>query len=124
MTLTEIIPSVLNSLVGARVYHQLTPPVLEMDSDGQILPFILWSVMGGMDREYIDQTMPDHSNARVQIQAVAPSSIAVETLIRQARDKLLASAYTVSVYGSPVGTYDAARGLRGQFQQFSIWFPQ
>jgi hypothetical protein len=124
MTLSELIPTLLNSLVDNRVYQDGTPAVLVRDANNNIEPFILWSVMGGRDADYVDQTMGDKSNARVQLQAIASDGIAAETLIRQARDKLLASAYTVGVYGSPVGTYDSARGLRGRFQQFSIWFPQ
>ena len=124
MTISEIIPQLLNSLVGGRVYQNATPKVLACNTAGQILPFVLWSIMGGRDEEYVDQTMGDKSNARIQIQAIAPGSIDADTLIKDARDNLLASAYTVGVYGSPVGTYDAARELQGRLQQFSIWFSQ
>ena len=124
MRISEIIPEVLNSLVGNRVWQDATPDDLPRGTDGRALPFLLFTIIGGQDAEYVDQTMGSSSNARVQIQAVAPGSIAADDLIKLARDTLLASDYTVGVYGSPVGTYDAARKLRGRFQQFSIWFPQ
>lgn len=123
-TISEIIPFLLNSLVGNRVWQEATPDDIPRGTDGKFLPFFLFTVVGGQDAEYVGQTMGSHSNARVQIQAVSPSSIEVDNLIKAARDVLLASSYTVGVYGSPVGTYDAARKLRGRFQQFSIWFPQ
>lgn len=124
MLLEDIIPSLLNSLVDSRVWEGATPNELPRDENGEIAPFILWSFPGGRDSEYVDQTMGDKTNARVQIQAVSPSGRAASLLIRAVRDKLLASAYPVGVYGSPAGTYDAARRLRGRLQHFSIWFPQ
>ena len=124
MNIETIIPALLNSLVGDRVWQNATTDNLPRDANNEFLPFIIWTLVGGQDAEYVDQTMGTHANARVQIQVVSPSGLQAATLIRQARDRLLASDYTVGVYGSPVGTYDAARKLRGRMQQFGIWYPQ
>ena len=124
MNIETIIPALLNSLVGDRVWQDATSDNLPRDANGRILDFIIWTLVGGQDAEYVDQTMGTHANARVQIQVVSASGLQAATLIRQARDRLLASDYTVGVYGSPVGTYDAARKLRGRMQQFGIWYPQ
>lgn len=124
MNIETIIPALLNSLVGDRVWQDATPDILPRDANNRILDFIIWTLVGGQDAEYVDQTMGTHANARVQIQVVSASGLRAATLIRQARDRLLASDYTVGVYGSPVGTYDAARKLRGRMQQFGIWYPQ
>ena len=123
MSIEEIIPTLLNPLAGGRVYESATPDDL-VRSGNVIQDFIIWHIVGGQDAEYVDQTMGTHTNARVQIQAVSPSGKAASTLIRAIRDTLLASDYTVGVYGSPVGTYDAARKLKGRWQQFSIWSEQ
>lgn len=122
MNISALIIAELNSLFGGRVYEAATPDDLEKDANGRPLPFALFTIVGGQDSEYVDQTMGTHSNARVQIQAVSPSVLEADSLIRAARDKLLASEYTVGVYGSPVGTYDAARKLHGRFQQLGIWY--
>lgn len=124
MSAGTLIPPLLNSLVADRVWFDATPDVLPTDNSGKIMPFLLLTVMGGQDQEYVEQEMGSHTNVRLQINAFAPSTVAVETLIRQARDRMLASAYSVGVYGSPVATYDPARKLRGRFQQFSVWLPQ
>lgn len=124
MNLSAIITSLLNPLVGGRVWFKATPDSLPRDADDRIRDFLIWSNVGGQDAEYVGQTMGSHSNARLQINAYSPSIIAAETLLVAVRDKLLTSEYTVGVYGSPVGTYDAARKLSGVYQQFSIWFPQ
>lgn len=124
MMLEDIVPALLNSLVDSRVWEGGTPSVLPRDVNGEIAPFILWSANGGRDSEYVDQTMGSMSNSRLQIQVVSPSGADASALLKQARDKLLAAAYPVSVLGSPISTNDAARRLRGRLQHFSIWFPQ
>lgn len=124
MTLSELIPAVLNSLVNSRVWQDATPDDLPRDGNNVPLPFILWSLMGGSDAEYADSSMPEFSHARVQIHSLAFNVLQTEQLAKDVRNALLASAYTVGVLGSPVGTYDNARKLRGRRQQFSIWFRQ
>lgn len=124
MTLAEIIPSILNALVTGRVYEDATPDNLARDGSGNILPFIVWSRVGGMDSEYVDQTMSDKRHARIQILSIAPGSIVADQLDESVLQAMLASTYTVGVNGSPGGTYDAPRKLRGRRRQFSIWFHQ
>ena len=124
MQIEAIIPALLNSLVGNRVWESSTPDDIPRDANDRILDFIIWTQSGGQDAEYVGQTMGSHSNARIQVIYFSPSGLAAATGIRAVRDRLLASDYTVGVYGSPVGTYDTARKLRGRMQQFSIWYPQ
>lgn len=124
MTISDIVPALLNSLVDSRVWESETPDELPR-SAGEILPFIIWTLHGGMDAEYVEQSpAPAFSNARVQIHVVARSGQLASQLMKAASDALLASSYTVGVYGSPVGTNDSARRLKGRRQQFSIWFQQ
>ena len=124
MSIAALIPAVLNSLVENRVWFDATPDVLPKDTYGRIKPFLLLTVVGGKDAEYVDQTMGNRTNVRLQVMAATPSAITSDQLIQQARDALLESDYTVGVYGSPVGTYDAPRKLYGRYQQFSVWIPQ
>lgn len=121
MNIEIIIPQLLNSLVSNRVYHAATPDNL-VRTGNVIQDFFIWTLAGGQDSEYVDQTFGSHSNVRIQLIAVSPSGLAAGNLIRAGRDRLLASDYTVGVYGSPVGTYDAARKLHGRRQQFGIWY--
>lgn len=124
MQIEIILAQLLNSLVGNRVWESATPDGdLARDENG-ILPFIIWTQNGGSDSEYVEQEMGSHTNGRIQIVYFAASGLAASTGIRAVRDRLLASDYTVGVYGSPVGTYDTARKLKGRMQQFSISYPQ
>lgn len=118
-TIAEIVPALLNSLVGGRVYRQATPDNLVRDKHG-IKDFILYTAPGGTDFEYVDQTSPQMSGTRLQIHAVSADPIGADTLIKAVRDRLLASAYTVGVNGSPLDTYDEARKLYGRLQHFSL----
>lgn len=122
MNIESILPALLNSLVDGRVYESSTPDDLVRDAEGNILDFIIWTIHGGQDAEYVDQTMGSHTNARIQIIYFSRSGLTATAGIRAVRDRLLASDYTVGVYGSPVGTYDTARKLKGRMQQFGIWF--
>ena len=125
MSAELLIPPLLNSLVGDRVWFDATPDEgPPKDGYGRLMPFILLSIMGGQDQEYVDQTMGPMSNIRLQISAFHPTTAGVLPLIQACRDALLASVYTVGVLGSPVAVYDPARKLRGRFQQFSVWLPQ
>lgn len=122
MNIESILPALLNSLVDGRVYESSTPDDLVRDAEGNILDFIIWTIHGGQDAEYVDQTMGSHTNARIQIIYFSRSGLTATAGIRAVRDRLLASDYTVGAYGSPVGTYDTARKLKGRMQQFGIWF--
>jgi hypothetical protein len=125
MSAELLIPPLLNSLVANRVWYDATPDEgSTKDAGGKMMPFILLSVMGGQDQEYVEQTMGPMTNIRLQITAYHPSTAGVRPLMEAARDRLLASAYSVGVLGSPVAVYDPARKLRGRFQQFSVWLPQ
>ena len=125
MSVELLIPPLLNSLVGYRVWFDATPDEgPPKDAYGRLTPFILLSVMGGQDQEYVDQTMGPMTNIRLQISVFHPTTAGVRPLMDAARDALLASVYTVGVLGSPVAVYDPARKLRGRFQQFSVWLPQ
>lgn len=119
--ISEVIPEVLNSLVERRVWQGNTPDDLPRGQDGALLPFVIWHVGGGIEAEYIDQTAAEMQNYRVHIRAVHTSQSACDQLIIAVRNALLASGYTVGVYGSPAGDYDKARKLYERYQQFSIW---
>jgi hypothetical protein len=123
-TLAEIMPYVLNDLFDGRVWESATPDELPRNDAGTILPFCVWTTPGGEAYTYVDKTRPSNVHARVQLHVAHPSAIVAERMIWQALDALLASDYTVDVYGSPQGTYDAPRKLRGKMLQISVMFRQ
>lgn len=128
MTLAELIPSLLNSLVDNRVWMNATPDQLPRDAGGIILPFIIWHQVGGQDQEFLEGTMPSHRHARIQVQCCAPSGITAGELDEAVVQAFLTASdvpgapYTVGVLGSPVGAYDADRKLQAPWRQFSVWF--
>ena len=122
MHIETIIPTLLNSLFGGRVWELSTPDNIPKGPDGEFLDFLIWDIRGGNDSEYVDQTMSDKTHARFQLAVFSRSGKTATDLLGQARDRLLASEYSVGVYGSPVGTYDSARKLKGRLQQFGIHF--
>lgn len=123
MTIETIMATQLNPLVDGRVYEAGTPDVIPKHPDGSFKPFLIWNIMGGSEQEYVEGTRSDKVHRRIQIAAFDHDGEVASALLRAAGDRLLASEYSVGVYGSPVGTYDTARKLRGRFQQFSIHHP-
>ena len=123
MTIETIMASTLNPLFDGRVYESGTPDEIARDETGAFLPFAIWNIMGGTEQEYVDQTRSNKVHRRIQIATFAHDGELASALLREAGARLLSSEYSVGVYGSPVGTYDAARKLRGRFQQFSIQHP-
>ena len=67
MSIETIIPQLLNTLVNGRVWENATPDVLPKDANGDFLPFILWTLHGGQDAEYVEQEMGEFRNCRVQL---------------------------------------------------------
>lgn len=122
MAIEAIVTALLSPVVDGRCWENTTPEGLARDANDRILPFIIWTLVSGIEQEYVDQTMPEARNSRIQVNVVGPSSIECSRLIKAARDALVNSTYTVGVYGSPGGTYDQARNLRGRRQQFGIWY--
>ena len=80
MSAELLIPPLLNSLVGDRVWYDATPDEgPPKDGYGRLMPFILLSVMGGQDQEYVDQTMGPMTNIRLRITAWTPATATVRT---------------------------------------------
>lgn len=123
MTIEELIPQLLFPVVGNRCYWDTTPKSgPPRDANGAYLDFVIVQVVGGLDKNYVDQTMSGFSNVRLQVTSHSISSIAVDTLCRNARDAILAGHKPVEVMGSPISVYDPDQELRGRLQYFSIWF--
>lgn len=123
MNVEEIVTTLLSPIVEGRLYWDTTPQSgPPKDANGAYLPFLIAQIVGGSDQEYLDQSLPDHENVRLQIVSFSPSSLVASALCRLTRTTLLGAFKPCGLVGSPVATYDPRLLLRGRVQHFNLWF--
>lgn len=117
MSLEANLYSALTGLVDGRVYPDDTAgaPV------PLVYPLILFQQVGGQAYEYVDQSMPDHEHARVQVVVWAKTRLEASTLARQARSAILTAIKPAETYGAAVSLRDQELSLYGSRQDFGIW---
>ncbi|MFA7523416.1 MAG: DUF3168 domain-containing protein [Halothiobacillaceae bacterium] len=116
-TIESALFSLLGSLVGNRCYPDATP-------DNPTFPCIVYQVVGGQAIDFLDRTLPDDENYRVQVMCFAKTRAAASSLALQVREKIIekgtafASAQTL---GQAVSLYEEPLKLHGSRQDYDIW---
>lgn len=109
------IKAALDSLVDSRVYPDVAP-------SGSALPRIVYQQAGGLAVAYVENTLPNQRNARMQIACWAKTRLEASTLAEQAEAALMAAS---DMTATPLGAYTATQeqdtGLYGTRQDFSVW---
>lgn len=110
------IHAALSTLVGGRVYPDVAPP-------GAQLPRIVYQQAGGKSYPYLDNTLPDQRNPRMQIACWATTRLEASDLALQAQAVLVAA---TDMTATPLGEYiarppESDTGLYGTQQDFSVW---
>lgn len=115
MSLESQIFNALKGLVSNRVFPDVAPD--------EVLPYITYQQVGGEAINFTDGTVPDRSNARVQINVWAATRLeasqigaGVELAIRGA------VALQPTVLSARVALLDAESKARGTMQDFSLWY--
>jgi len=104
----------LSSLVGGRVYPD-TPP------DNPVFPLIVYQQVGGQAFEFLEGTLPDKDNARMQVVVWAKTRVEASSIARAARSALTTGLTAVSL-AAPVSLYEETLKLYGSRTDFSIWY--
>lgn len=116
MNFDEQITSVLVPLVGASRVHPDVAP------ERTPLPYITYQQVGGDALNYLDATVPNKRNARIQINVWAETRGGVSQLSDQVEDAIRAAhGLQAEVLGARVSLYESAK-LRGARQDFSVWY--
>lgn len=114
MSLSNTLYTLLNPLAGGGASVDAMPDV-------PTFPLIVFQQVGGTASEYLDNTLPDHDHARVQVWVWSKDPDAADTIMRAARVALLASGLVVETYGASVSDYNDPLKLYGRRQDFGIW---
>ena len=115
MTMEAAVRTVLSPLVDDRVFPDFAP-------EGTARPYATYQAVGGRPVNFADGTIPDRTNARVQVNVWADTRLvaaelgaAVELAMRQA------AALQTQVVTGRVALSDPEAGLKGTMQDFSVW---
>ena len=115
MSLEASLFSLLGPLVGGRCYPDVPP-------DPATFPLIVYQQVGGQAVEYIDQTMADKDNARMQVMVWAKTRVEASGIARQAREAIIGSAVQAKTLSAPVSLYDQDLKLYGSRTDYGLWY--
>lgn len=114
MTVESTLFSALSPLVGSRVYPDIAP-------EGTASPYITYQQVGGRSFVYVEGTLPDIKNGRIQFDVWADTRTAASALALQVESALVAiPALQVEPLGAYISTHDKDAGLYGTMQDFSV----
>ena len=115
MMIEPLIFDALSPLVSGRVY-----PDVALDECDR--PYITYQQVGGSAINFVEVTLPDKRNSRVQINVWADSRLEASVLAGQVENALRAVVVLqTTVLGASVSVYDMETKLRGSRQDFSFW---
>lgn len=117
MTVESSLFALLEPLVGGRCYPDSTP-------DNPEFPLIVYQGAGGQALEWLDRTLPETENYRIQIECWAKSRIEASNLALQVRQKIIEQGVafdSAQTLGQAVTDYQGALKLYGSRQDYSVW---
>jgi hypothetical protein len=115
MTLESQIFDALKGLVANRVFPDVAPDA--------VLPYITYQQVGGQAVNFTDGTIPDRSNARIQINVWAATRLEASRIGAEAEGAIrAATALQPTVLSARVGLYDDETKARGTMQDFDLWY--
>lgn len=115
MTIEKEIFSLLSPLVNKRVYPDTPPDVFDT-------PFIVYQQISGNVVQYVDGSLPDKHNARVQFWIWGTTRQEVSALARSLQETLTGSGLVCEPYGEFTSAYDDSVKLYGARQDFGFWY--
>lgn len=105
----------LTSLVAGRIYPDVAP-------SGALLPRIVYQQVGGQNITWLEGTLPDKENARMQVVCWAATRLAAINLMKQVEAAILAApVIQAEAIGARVSGHEQDTNLYSSQQDFSIW---
>ena len=114
MSIEASIQSALGSLVGNRVYPDVTP-------DNPVFPLIVYQQVGGVVINPMDGSDPNLDNARMQVVVWSKTRLEASGIARAARIAM-ASTLDSTAFAAPVSLYEETLKLYGSRADYSLWY--
>ena len=105
----------LTGLVAGRAYPDVAPLAAA-------LPRIVYQQVGGQAVNYIESSLPDRENARMQVVCWAATRLEAVSIAKQAEAAILSAlVIQAEAIGARISGYEPDTGLYSSRQDFSIW---
>lgn len=115
MSLESQIFTALKGLVSDRVFPDVAPD--------EALPYITYQQVGGEPINFTDGTVPDRSNARIQVNVWAATRLSASQIGADVESAIRAlAALQPTVLSARMAMYDPDTKARGTMQDFSLWY--
>lgn len=116
MRLDAALTALLKPLFGNRVWWDTLPEAYVVDQ-----PVLILEQISGDAFWNVDNTLPSHANARIQVTVWAKTRSAANTAIMQVEEAIAASGMVAQPVGAFSGMYETDLNLYGNRQHFSFW---
>lgn len=96
-----------------------------MTPDVPMFPLIVYEQPGGRAYAYLENRLPDHRHARIQINCVASTRLQANDLAREIERRMVEGGVfnTVEIYGAFQTGYIEVLKMYETRQDFGVWYP-
>ncbi len=116
MSLESLFFDALKGLLSNQVYPDVAP-------EGVEVPFATYQAVGGGVVNYVEATVPDKQNARVQVTVWAATRTDASQIGKQVEDALrLTLPLQTTVLTARRSVYEELTRRRGSMQDFDFWY--
>lgn len=118
MSIEQTLTLLLEPLCADQVYWDVLPEGYRVTT-----PVVICQQIGGEAEWYVENAMPSHKNARIQIVVWGLRRSVVNTLARLIEKTICEANLIAKPVGAFVADYDEPTKLFGTRQHFEFWYP-
>lgn len=115
MSIEEDLVALLAPIVEGRIYPDESP-------DNPVFPLIIYQQIGGKAGWYLENKVPSHKHARIQIDVFSRRRTEANRLARSIEGLICESAFIAEPYGAFTALREEPLKLYGTRQDFGIWY--
>lgn len=116
MSYEATLRTLLADLVDGRVYPDVPP-------DKATFPLVTYQQVGGVSLWFSERAMPDHKNARVQINVWADTRVQANQIARAIEGRICVGMLSSVPFSGIFPLYVNGIKKYGTRQDFGFWFP-
>lgn len=118
MSIEKTLTDLIGPLCSNQIYWDTLPEGYKVTG-----PVVIAQQVGGESEWFVENAMPSHMHARIQIVVWSTRRTTSNALARLIEKTLCEAALVGQPYGAFVAIYEEAMKLFGTRQQFGFWYP-